>query len=160
MKELFCQINQSCPACNHRIGEYFLPYSDEDRESAKEFKVNQIVKNKVYGATKERSLVQLHTYWQVCKYIAQLLSDHEVQHTKDDIDFEVKIQVAKKHPSMIRRFKSVSGIVYMEPISISFANMKHIQACDYFNLAFKEMEKMTQIDKDLLIEQAKEQIGR
>ena len=121
----------------------------EDMELFKTYEVNQILRAKLTGHKKPRSVLQLRLYWAVCNQVAQLLSDHENQFTRNDVDFEVKIKVAKKHPSMIRRFKSVDGIVYMEPISIAFQNMPHLIACNYFDFAFSIMAGMagTTVDK-------------
>lgn len=87
-------------------------------------------------------MIQLRLYWNRATFVAQQLSDHESVLSRYDIDFEVKIRVAKKHPAIIKRFKSVDGVVFMEPISISFINMAHLEACDYFKWAFKEMASM------------------
>ena len=114
----------------------------DDIELFRAYEINQILRAKLTGHRKPRSVLQLRLYWAVCNQVAQLLSDHENQFTRNDIDFEVKIRVAKKHPSMIRRFKSLDGIVYMEPISISFANMPHLEACNYFDFAFPIMADM------------------
>ena len=114
----------------------------DDMELFKAYEVNQILRAKLTGHKKPRSVLQLRLYWAVCNQIAQLLSDHENQFTRNDVDFEVKIKVAKKHPSMIRRFKSVDGIVYMEPISISFQNMPHLEATKFFDFAFPIMASM------------------
>ena len=113
--------------------------SQEDLERLKTYKAYQVLRAKLYGIEKPRSLPQLGLYWNRCTYIAEQLSDHNQQFTKNDIDFEVKIKVAKEHPSMIKRFKAVDGVVYMEPISISFPNMKHLEACNYFSLAWPVM---------------------
>ena len=126
----------------------------DDIELFRAYEVNQILRAKLTGHRKPRSVLQLRLYWAVCNQVAQLLSDHENQFTRNDIDFEVKIRVAKKHPSMIRRFKLVGGIVYMEPISISFANMPHLEACNYFDFAFGVMADMigTTVDELLNVE--------
>lgn len=74
--------------------------------------------------------------------------------TQGDVDFQVKIQVAKKHPGMIRRFLSVNGVVYMEPISIAYVNMKHLEACRFFELAWPILAGMIGVTKDELLKNA------
>jgi len=118
------------------------PYTDQDKEDLREFKDNQVLVAKLKGYKKPRSLVQLGLYWTLCHRVAQMLSDHETQWSREDIDFEVKIKVAKENPSMIRRYRAINGIVYMEPISIAFVNMAHLEACKYFDKAFPVMAKM------------------
>ncbi len=125
----------------------------DDIEAFKTYEINQILRAKLTGHKKPRSILQLQLYWVKCGHVAQLLSDHTTQFTKNDIDFEVKIKVAKEHPSMIKRFKSVNGIVYMEPISISFQNMPHLEACNFFDFAFVIMAGMANTTVDELLKE-------
>jgi len=155
MREIFSQLRDTCPICGQNFGLFFLPFGDEDKEKAKSFKPNQVVRTQVYGFKKERSLIQLHLYWAACGVVAELVSDHENIFDKDDVDFEVKIRVAKKKPALIRRFKVVSGMTYMEPISTSFKNMEHLRACKFYDLAMLEMSKMCKMSVEDLVALAK-----
>lgn len=149
------QIKDTCPACNNTFGLYYLPYGDEAQEKSKEFLPNQICENKIIGSKKGRSITQLNLYWACCGIMAELLSDHDNIWDKADIDFEIKIRIAKKKPALIKRFKVVSGMTYMEPISTSFANMRHLEACNFYDLALPEMAKMGRMTADNLIALAK-----
>ncbi len=134
----------------YKHGTYY-PYTDVCKDVSKEFMDNQIVRGKLYGVKKERSFRQLNTYWACCGFVAEQLSDHTKIWTKNDVDFTVKIRVAKENPAMIKRFKSVDGIVYMEPISVAIPNLKHLEACKYFDRAFPVMAEMVNIDAEDLI---------
>ena len=125
--------------------------SNEDVERLKAYKPNQILGSTIHGVEKPRSIKQLGLYWNRCTYVAEQLSDHENQVSKRDVDFDVKIKVAKEHPEMIKRFKAIDGIVYIEPISISFENMKHLEACNYFPKAWPVMAKMIGVTEDELL---------
>jgi hypothetical protein len=131
-------------------GKTLVPFSEEDLEALREYKENQVLRAKLSGAEKPRSYQQLKMYWSCCRTVAENLEGV----TKDDVDFEVKIQVAKKHPSMIRRFHSVQGVVYMEPISIAFHNMKHLEANNFFNQAWPIMAQMIGVTTDELLANA------
>lgn len=124
--------------------------SKEDHEALQEYGANQIVTAQLTGFKKPRSLQQLRLYWACCNTVAENLEGQ----TKDDIDFETKIQVAKQHPGLIKRFKSIGGIVYMEPISISYQNMSHLEANRYFDLAFPVMAKMIGVSEQELLQNA------
>uniref|UniRef100_A0A6M3XCB5 Uncharacterized protein n=1 Tax=viral metagenome TaxID=1070528 RepID=A0A6M3XCB5_9ZZZZ len=128
------------------------PFSDEDAELLKEYRPNQIVKSKLYGDVKPRSMIQLAKYWVLCGKLGEMLSEGDTRYSKDDIDFEVKTTVAKEHPALIKRFKMIDGALYIEPISISFANMKHLEATNFFNLAYPVMSKLAGITKEQLME--------
>lgn len=142
MIKIACQLKDKCPKCESYIGPHFMPLSLQDADKVKAYKINQILTSQFSGTEKERSLSQLKLYWDRATYVAQQLSDQNELLSRYDIDFEVKIAVAKSHPALIKRFKSVGGIVYMEPISISFLNMDHLTACDFFKHAFKVMADM------------------
>ena len=121
----------------------FKPYSLDDEEKAKDFLENQVVRLDIFGVDKQRSYVQLQRYWVLMKAVAQFQSDHTEQFSAADMDFRVKALVAKEHPSMIKRFEVMGNKVVIEPISISYDNMKHLEACDYFKRADKVVEKIT-----------------
>ena len=137
----------------------YWPYTDEDKDNTKGYKINQCVTMKVSGSRKQRSIDQLNTYWKACSVVAEMRSDHYGILSKEDIDFDTKIKVAKKNPSMIKRFRSVDGIVYMEPISIAFDNMKHLEACRFFSVALLVMADSVGMTVDALITEAKLRMG-
>lgn len=133
-----------------RRGKTLMPFSQEDLDALSEYRENQVLRAKLTGAEKPRSYKQLKLYWACCRTVAENLENT----LEKDVDFEVKIQVAKRHPGMIRRFKSVNGVVYMEPISIAYANMKHLEACEFFKLAWPIMAEMIGVTKDELLANA------
>lgn len=138
MIEIATQKRNVCPVCDFRF-VYLFPFSEEDVEALKAYPFNKLLKNKITGELKERSVLQLRLYWGACRYLAKQLSDHENVLNEKDIDFDVKTKVAKENPSMIKRFKMIGGVMYIEPISISFPNLKHLDACKYFDKAFQIM---------------------
>ena len=148
------QLRKQCPACDFYY-PHIIPYGDEAEEKLKEFLLYQILESKFTGTKRERSIAQLGLYWKCCTVVAELLSDHNNQWEKEDIDFEVKITVGKKNPWMIKHFKMVNGIPYIEPISISFPNLKVLDANKYFDKAFRELADMAQMTEDELVALAK-----
>lgn len=153
------QIRKQCPACSFHF-LHLIPYGDESEEKIREFLLNQILESKFTGSTRERSIAQLGLYWACCKLVAELVSDHNNQFTKEDIDLEIKIKIGKKHTWLIKRFKVVSGIVYIEPISIAFANLRVLSANKYFDMAFRELADLGQMTEDELIALAKSKMRR
>jgi len=141
MIEIATQKKDECPACKYGF-VYLLPFSQEDVEELKNYYFNQVLKNRITGKLKERSLVQLRLYWGACRYLAKQLSDHNNLLSADDIDFDIKTRITKDNPSMIKQFKVISGITYIQPISIALPNMKHLEACKYFDKAFPLMGDM------------------
>jgi len=148
------QLRHKCPACEFFFWHY-IPYGDEALEKSKEHALYQILESKFTGTKRERSIAQLGLYWKCCDTVAELLSDHNNQFIKEEVDFEVKIRVGKKHTWMMKRLKAVGGIVYIEPISISFQNLDHLEANKFFDKGFKELADMVEMTEDELVAQAK-----
>lgn len=148
------QLGKQCPACDFHF-LHLVPYGDESEEKIREFILYQILESKLTGTTRERSIKQLGLYWACCKEVAELTSDHNNILDRRDIDFDVKIKVAKKHPWMIKRFRVVNGIAHIEMISIAFQNLKVLEANKYFDKGFKELASMAQMAEDELIATAK-----
>ena len=159
MIEIATQKRNQCPACDFRF-VYLFPFSQEDVEELKNYPMHKILKARITGAVKERSLLQLRLYWGACRYLAKQLSDHENILNELDIDFDTKTRVAKENPAMIKRFKMIGGVMYIEPISISFPNLKHLDACKYFDKAFLIMADMVNMKVDQFIAMVKATFGR
>ena len=159
MIEIPTQLMDKCPACGWKF-VHFIPYGDEAIEQSKAYKFYQILKSKFWGVAKPRSVAQLNTYWACCKYVSIHVSDHDAVLSEKDVDFDVKTRVAKDNPSMIKRFKMISGIVYIEPISIAFPNMKHLEACGYFDKAFPLLGDMVDMTVEKLIATVKSKMKR
>jgi hypothetical protein len=132
MKEIVAQFD----------GYVYKPYALIDEQESKAFKVNQLVKMKISGAEKERSYPQLKRYWAIMGLIAQAKSDQNNIISAEDVDFEIKSSIAQKYPAMVRRWKVINGQLVIDPISIKYSNMKHLEACDYFDKADKEIIRL------------------
>ena len=120
-------------------------FSQQDVDKLKELKSNQILRAKLYGVKKPRSYQQLKLYWACCKTVADNLEEY----TKDDVNFEVRTQL-----KFIKHFRLVKGIAYVELRSISFAELPHIEACNFFDQAFPIMAKMIGVTVEKLHENA------
>ena len=153
------QQRNACPICGTNFGIFYLPLGDESQETAKTYATNQTLTGKISGTEKQRSIAQLNTYWKCCGFLAEIQSDMGQVLNRLDVDFEIKTRVAKDNPAMIKRYKMINGIVYIEPISIAFANLKHLEACRYFDKAFKIMGDSVGLTEDELIAKAKGNMG-
>jgi hypothetical protein len=135
-KEIFTQVRDTCPVCKHNIGVFFVPHSDEDKQNGKEFKLHQIVRNKIFGTKKARSLKQLGLYFSACNFLA-FNTDHKQWNTKDKVDFQCRVETHFVNPDLISVKRD--GSVQFSYRSIAFKNLEHIKACGYFDQAFGVM---------------------
>ena len=65
MKTITCQIQ------NGKL----TPHSEQDIEDLRDFKENQVLRVKISGTRKARSLKQLRTYWAACSLLAENTDD-------------------------------------------------------------------------------------
>ena len=128
MDKLTCQIDMS----------KLSPYSQEDVAVLSNYRQNQVVRVKVYGTTKERSLQQLRLYFACCNKVAENMDDPQ-WNTKDKVDFSCRVGLHFVDPKVTA--VAPDGTVTFKYRSISFKNLKHIEACNYFDRAFEFMAK-------------------
>lgn len=145
MKELSAQINE----------DYIpVPYSEEDLQVMKNFKINQIVRIKVSGTKKERSIPQLGLLFACMKVLADQNVDVE-WNTVPKIQFQIKVRL-----KFVDMEKSVfiNNVMHFHYRSFSFAELEHMEACDIFTGAFDLMADKLQVTKEKLIEIAEERM--
>ena len=123
------------------------PFSQEDLDKVKEFKPNQILRGKLWGVKKPRSLIQLRLYWVLCQTVADNLDGV----TKEDVDWK-----CKKECKLIKRFEVEKDKVFIEMMSVAIANLPHMEACNYFDRAFKVMAKILDVKVEELLKNASE----
>jgi len=132
-----------------------VPFSTEDKEVLDNYKENQIVNLKISGTTKGRALEQLRLYWAACDFFAGY-SEHENFNAKEKVDFQLRNKLQFYDMSLV--FVN-NGVVTFNIRSISFKNLEHIEACQYFGKAFEIMANSLGVTVDAFIEEVKSNIG-
>ena len=131
------------------------PFSQEDKEALKNYHPNQILKAKVSGIQKERSVIQLRMFWACCRTVAENTED-ENWNTPDKVCIQVKIA--------LKFFKAVvvtpDGHIHFDLDSISFANLKQVEANKVFDRSWVILAKKIGIPVDELLENAERENGR
>jgi len=117
-------------------GHVLYPYSPEDAHKLKNYSVNQVVHAKIKGVTKQRSYEQLRAYWAACKTVADNTESHGWQ-TKEQVDLQCRVALHFYDPTLI--IAKPDGSIAVNYRSISFVNLKHIDACDYFTKSLEVM---------------------
>lgn len=147
------QLRNSCPLCKQSFGLYYLPVYDEDRESSRNYKVNQILRSKFTGTEKPRSIRQMGLYWAACKFTADNLDQLNPKwrhwNSKDNVDFQLRVALDFRNKKVLA--VSADGSVAFRYKSIAFRNLKHIMACGYFTEAFELMASVLGMDDDKFI---------
>lgn len=141
MRELTCQIT------HHKL----LPYSAEDEAELSNFIENQTVRVKVYATKKQRSLQQLRLYWACCTKVADNTDDF-MWNDKAKTDFQCRVALHFVDPKVT--VVRPDGAVQFKYRSISFANLRHIEACHYFSRSFDIMSAKLGITPEELVRNA------
>ena len=163
MKELFTQIRDSCPICKGKFGIFYLPFQGADREISKEFKLFQVVRHNIFGFKKQRSLIQLNTYWAACQFITDS-TENKQWNTKAKVDFRCRVGTHFVDPDLVVVKKD--GSVQFSYRSIAFKNIEHIEVTNYFSRAYDIMVDFwnathkERIGQEELIEMVKQAMGQ
>lgn len=107
-------------------GNKLIPLSIDDSEKLSNYKDNQIVKCKITGIDKPRSYLQLKRFFAICKIVSGN-TDDENWNTVDKVLEQVKIKL-----QFIDSYIVVNGSVHIKTKSISFKELKHMEACNFF----------------------------
>lgn len=141
MKEISAQIQKG----------QFVPVSEADKDIVKEYKPNQIVKLKITGVQKPRSIKQIGTYFACCKLVSENTEDQKWNdYKKVDWQLRNRLQFFDHDLTLV-----INGNVQFKVRSISFKNLKHAEACNYFDRAFELMGKFLGVTAEVLVEEAK-----
>lgn len=125
------------------INGVLYPFSKEDQNRLNEFHDNQIVNANLKGIEKPRSYEQLKLYWKCCQVVADNTEDQE-WNTKERVDFICRVRCR------FADYYTINKVPHVKVKSISYANLKHIEACGYINDAFEVMARKLGITKDEL----------
>lgn len=137
MRELILQ--------RHGLGLY--PFDPESAEQIRTYYEHQPIRAKTTGIKRPRSYQQLKAYWKACEIVA----DH-LDKVNDKYDADWQIRVALKHYD---RMTVQGDKVFVECKSISYANLDHANANNFFDRAFALMAKWLGIGKDQLLAEVK-----
>ena len=146
MKELSVQLKNSL----------LHPLSEEDFEILREYKTNQVLRCKLQGVKKPRVLAQLNLYWATCQLVSEN-TENKLWNTKEKVDFQCRVDQHFVDPDLI--VVKPDNTVIFNYRSIAFANLGHIEACNYFDRAFESMSKFLGVTTDKLVEMAQERMG-
>ena len=131
-------------------GYRLKPASPEDLESLKEFGVNQIVKARLQGHKKPRSVAQNRWLHAMFKIVAD---------NSEDVEWNTPEKVKRMVKMLMHFFDTrfvVGDKVFFELRSFSFDSLGQDEANRIFNKAKELCAKKLNIDPELLESQAKE----
>jgi hypothetical protein len=129
----------------------FEPISQGDEDKIKDFPTDQVLRLQVSGVQNPRSLIQLNMYFATCQSVADNTEDKD-WNSKEKVDFQCRIAT-----NFVNTQESVwdGHRMHFKYRSIAFKNLKHIEACDYFNRAWEIMAAKIGVTVEKLLENSK-----
>ena len=139
-----------------KIGDKAMPFTEEDLEKWSNYKDNQVVKAKISGFQKQRSVHQLGLLMACIKIVVDN-TENENWSSKERAKLSLK--------AMLNYVDSSASIVYQNKViikyrSFSFKDLKHMEACKLFDRAFPLLAGVIGITEDELIANAKAKMLR
>lgn len=158
MQEIAAQIRTICPYCTEKYW-HMAPYGDEDREAVGNYHTHQVILIKAFGAKKQRSVAQLNTFMKICTMIGKIAeerNEHSWDH-KDKVKFQVKVGI--QFIDATKTIVGVDGKVHLHYRSISFKELPHMEATNFFERAYKFLDKALRKMAGVKIEELFKQIN-
>lgn len=132
-----------------------IPFDNESENKLKNFIINEPLAGDISGARNPRSLKQLGLYWKACSVVAENTGD-QTMNTADKVDWQLRNHLKFFDTG----FTYVDGEkVAFKVRSISFKNLAHAEACDYFNEAFRVMADFLGVDTETFVAEVKSRFG-
>lgn len=128
------------------------PFSEPDIIIMADYKVNQKLQVKITGTRKERSLDQLGTYWRLCKLLSDNSSKPEFA-TAQHVDWRLRNALQFYDTSLT--YVSKAGQVNFKVRSLSYKNLGHAEACNYFDQSFAMISEAMGVPLEVLIDRTK-----
>ncbi len=133
-----------------------IPFDPESENKLSNFKRNQLLAGDITGTRRERSIPQLNTYFKACEVLSENTNDPALS-TKEKVDWWCRntLQFFDHDYTFVKP----DGSVTFKVRSISFKNLDHAIACDYFTQAFSAMADYLGVDPDSFIYEVKSRIS-
>ena len=119
--------------------ECAVPADEPARDWFREFKENQPLRGKLSGTRKPRSVKQLRRYWAMCRLVSENTEDPKLA-TYKLVDWQIRHRL--QFYDLNQTVVAPGGHVQFMVLSISFENLKHLEACDYFSRSDQVMCQM------------------
>lgn len=130
---------------------FYRPYSEEAKKKADKYKHNQLIHFNPVGETDDRSVKQLGLYWQACKYVSNSADDVDWS-TPEHVDFQVRMALKFFDMDYIF-YDELKKQVHFKLLSISFENLPHILACNYFTQAYEVLANKISHNRMIMVDE-------
>ena len=96
-----------------------------------------------------RSVQQIKTYYRLCQLVVDNTENPDFN-TKNKVDLQLRVKLGWCNEPFV-----INNRVQFNPKSISFKEMRHLEACRYFERAFETISKFLDVPLEELIDRTK-----
>lgn len=125
------------------------PFTEEDLEKLKEYKPNQLLKCKIWGAKKPRSLKQFKLFHGVLRTIVAN-TEHPNWNSLEKAKHSLKVALHYVHEGVVAVDKQ--GTVHFSYRSFGYADLPHMEACNVFKRSWPILAKVIGVSEEELLE--------
>ena len=134
-----------------KTGKVLSAMNLDDEQKLSEYYDNQVLRCKITGVKKPRSYEQLKLFWACCRTVSENTED-EHWDTIEKVSEQVKHALQfYDHDNII---VTPAGKVKIPVRSISFKNLSHMAACNFFDRAFEVLAKKIGVTVEELLSNA------
>jgi len=140
-----------------KIDDGLKPQTETAKQILNQYAAGEVVAVSIPNA-KPRSLQQLNLYFALCEFVAHNMDDQNFN-TKDKVNEQCKIHL--RHVDTWYYYineKTGEKTLNIKTKSISFTELDHLEACNYFDDAFKYFAELLNVELDELILNCKAQM--
>ena len=139
MQEVFLQ----------RKNKNLVATSQHDQDEIKKLPQAKMFRAVLYDVKNPRSVRQLNMFFACCQTVADNTED-KYWNTKEKVAFQVK--VALQFINLNETIVDPQGKVHFKYRSISFDELPHMEACDFFNRAWEVLAAKIGVTVEKLLE--------
>ena len=125
------------------------PFAEEDLEKLKEYKPNQLLRCKIWGARKPRSLQQLKLLHALLRKTVES-TKHPNWNSLSKAKFSLKVALHYVDEGVTAVDKH--GTVHFSYRSFGYEDLPHMEACRLFERAWPILAKVIGVSEDELLE--------
>ena len=135
----------------------FEPASPEDKEKMDQYGEHQLLKVRVAGFKKPRSVKELNLFMACCQLLADNTDDPR-WNTKEKVKFGVKVALHFVDARMVA--VTPAGDVVFQYRSLSFAELPRMEATRFFPRAFDLLAQRMGISVEAMVAEAQERMRK
>jgi len=130
-----------------------VPHSPEDARRLADIEPDVVLRAKITAPRKQRSYQQLKLWWACCRTVADNTDDPN-WNTPEKVSEQIKLALRFIRSYMV----APDGTVHIVTRSVSFGELGHMEACNFFDQSWPIMAEKIGVSVDDLLAETYENV--